>query len=119
MKSLMKNSVKYLAVIMILTTVSVFNGCKDDDDDTPAPTTKEVLMENTKFSPASLTVSVNTTVKWTNKDGFDHNVVSDNSLFDSGLIPAGKTYSRQFTTTGTFPYTCTLHSGMTGSIIVQ
>ncbi|HKR04247.1 MAG TPA: plastocyanin/azurin family copper-binding protein [Bacteroidia bacterium] len=122
-KSLMKNSGKYLAAaIMVLSIASVFNGCKDDDDDTPAPPAKganEVWMENSKFNSATLTVTVNTTVKWTNKDGFDHNVVSDSSWFDSGIIPAGGTFSRQFTVAGTFPYTCTLHANMDGTIIVQ
>jgi plastocyanin len=122
MKSLLKNSGKCLAAaFMLLSIVSIFGGCKDDDE-TPAPPAKganEVWMENSKFNPATLTVAVNTIVKWTNKDGFDHNVVSDSSWFDSGILQAGKTFSRQFTTAGTFPYTCTLHAGMNGTIIVQ
>jgi plastocyanin len=27
--------------------------------------------------------------------------------------------SRTFSTVGTFPYQCTIHSGMTGSVVVQ
>lgn len=119
-KSRMKNSGKQLAIcIMFLAIVNIFNSCKKDDDTPAGPGTNEVWMQNTKFNPASLTITVNTTVKWTNKDGMDHNVNSDSSLFNSGIISAGGTYSRQFTTAGTFPYTCTLHANMNGTIIVQ
>jgi|GEM_PF-3364629 len=121
--SLIQRPGKFIAICMIcLASIVAFSGCSDDDDD-PAPTgppANEVWMQGSKFNPTTLTVAVNTTVKWTNKDGFDHNVVSDTSgLFNSGIISAGATFSQTFTTVGTYPYTCTLHSGMTGRIIVQ
>jgi len=113
---------KHIAMtIIFLVSIVAFKGCKDDDEETvtSGPAANEVWMQNSKFSPASRTVSVNTTVKWINKDGFDHNVVSDSALFDSGIIAAGTSFSRTFSTAGTYPYTCTLHSNMTGVIIVQ
>ena len=122
MKTLRKDLRKHFAIcIMLLVTVNIFNGCKEDEDP-PAPTgpgVNEVWMQSNKFNPETRTIAVNTTITWTNKDGVDHNVVSSTSLFDSGIIPAGGTYSRQFTTAGTFPYTCTLHANMNGTIIVQ
>ena len=38
---------------------------------------------------------------------------------NSGNIPNGGTYVHTFATAGTFPYKCTIHSGMTGSITVD
>jgi len=52
-------------------------------------------------------------------DAVTHTVTSDNAAWDSGNIPAGGTFKFTFTTAGTFPYHCTIHPGMTGTIIVQ
>ena len=110
-----------LALLMVL----VIYGCKKSSKDTPAPVTatpgaNEVFIQNTAFTPASITVSVNTTVKWTNKDNLSHTVTSNTGLFDSGIIGvSGGTYSHQFTTAGTFLYHCQIHSGMSGTVIVQ
>ena len=100
---------------------SVIAGCKKKSDSTPAPTqsANEVWMQNTMFNPATITVPINTTIKWTNKDGFAHTVTSDSGWFDSGTINANGTFSRQFTTVGTFPYRCSIHSMMTAKVIVQ
>ena len=71
------------------------------------------------FSPGNLTVSVGTAVKWTNNDGVSHTVTSnDGTSFDSGTLGAGSNYSHTFTTAGTFPYHCTIHTGMAGTITV-
>jgi plastocyanin len=83
------------------------------------PGPDEVWMQNMAFNPSTLTVPVNTTVKWTNKDTMAHNVTSGTGLFVSSTINPGGTYSYQFTATGTYPYSCTIHPGMTGTIIVQ
>jgi plastocyanin len=79
----------------------------------------EVSIISSSFSPTPLTVSVNTTVKWTNSDGIAHTVTSDNAVWDSGNISAGGTFSFTFTAAGTFNYHCSIHSSMTGTIIVQ
>jgi plastocyanin len=71
------------------------------------------------FSPATLTVSVNTTVIWTNNDTVAHTVTSTTGLFDSGSIGTGGTYSYMFTSAGTYNYYCTVHPSMTGKIVVQ
>src|SRR2546428_255460 len=71
------------------------------------------------FSPANLTVKVGKTVTWVNKDTVTHTVTSDgSSLFDSGFMPTGATFQFTFTTTGTYPYYCTVHPFMKGTIVV-
>jgi plastocyanin len=68
------------------------------------------------FSPAALAIKVGTTVTWTNTSQVPHTVFG--SGIDSGLIPVGGSFSYTFATTGTFPYVCTFHPGMTGTITV-
>ena len=71
------------------------------------------------FSPANLTVTVGKTVTWVNKDTVTHTVTSDGSnLFDSGFMPTGATFQFTFTTVGTYPYYCTVHPYMKGTIVV-
>ena len=85
-----------------------------------APPVNEVWIESFAFNPATITVTAGTTIKWTNKDGVAHTVTSTTAIFDSGSIAGnGGTYSLQFNTPGTFPYLCTFHPSMTGTVIVQ
>jgi len=81
--------------------------------------TIEISIEDMAFKPATITVAAGTTIRWTNKDGVSHSVTSDTGLFDSGLIGNGGTFTRQFNTTGTFPYHCTPHPAMTATVIVN
>jgi len=79
----------------------------------------QVNMSNLAFSPSSMTVAVGTKVTWKNTDNVPHSVSSDTGLFESGLFNPGGTYSYTFNTAGTYNYHCSIHSGMTGKIIVQ
>ncbi len=70
------------------------------------------------FDPTSLTVHVGQNVTWTNNAGVDHTVTSDTNLFNSGILTPGAKFEYQFTTIGTFTYHCTIHTYMTGTIVV-
>jgi plastocyanin len=113
----------------IIAILTIMNSCsKSTDYNTPGsgsnggPGANEVWMKGMAFTPATITVKAGTTIKWTNKDNTPHTVTSDaGSLetFDSGSIANGGTFSWQFSTTGTFTYTCTFHPGMKGTVIVN
>jgi plastocyanin len=83
--------------------------------------TAGVSISNFSFSPGSFSFpAANTvTVTWTNNDSVAHTVTSDASLFDSGSIPPGGTFSRTFPSTGMFSYHCSIHPSMTGTITVN
>ncbi|MHB9033589.1 MAG: cupredoxin domain-containing protein [Anaerolineae bacterium] len=90
---------------------------------TTAGTTANVEMKNIQYVPAELTVKAGTTVVWTNKDSVAHTVDSgtrDNptSLFKSGNVEPGKSFSYTFSTPGTYPYFCEPHQSMNGTITV-
>jgi plastocyanin len=71
-----------------------------------------------KYTPASDTVKVGTKVKWTIIDNQNapHTITADDSSFDSGSKNTGETYTFTFTKAGTYPYHCTFHANMTGTI---
>lgn len=71
------------------------------------------------FNPASVTINVNDQVLWTWAGNIPHSTTSNTGLWDSGLIGHGSTYSHTFSAAGSFPYHCTLHAFMTGSVTVQ
>jgi len=116
-------------IVFLFAILSIFSGCEKPMSDmtgTPGdpggskgPGANEVFIQNMAFNPATITVNANTTIKWTNKDGVAHTVTSDAGLFDSGNISSGETYSRTFTTSGTFTYHCTPHPSMTASVTVN
>ena len=80
---------------------------------------KEVSINQFAFSPATLTVSTGTVVKWTNNDPVSHIVTSDDGTFDSGVMNQGTIYSHTFNTKGSFPYHCHIHPFMSGIVVVQ
>jgi plastocyanin len=84
------------------------------------PQTVEVLLQNTTFLPAQITVSAGTTVRWINRDAIPHTVTSDQNLFDSGNMNGGAVFEHRFEAAGTFPYHCRYHlPQMTGTVVVQ
>jgi len=46
-------------------------------------------------------------------------MVSDTGAFDSGRVSANGSASVTFATSGSFPYHCSIHPGMVGTIVVQ
>ena len=84
----------------------------------PAPGSGDVDIVDLAFSPASLTVSTGATVSWVNSGALPHTVTATDSSFDSGFMFTGDSYSRTFSSAGTFNYLCTLHPEMTGTITV-
>jgi plastocyanin len=105
-----------LGIISIFILLTVSNSCTKKSD---IPGLNEVFIQNMAFSPSTITVATGTTITWTNKDGVAHTVTSTTGLFDSGTINANGTYSHMFGTVGSFPYKCTIHPSMTGTIIVN
>jgi len=86
---------------------------------TPTPAHDNVDISGFAFVPSTLTVSVGTTVTWTNNDSVSHTVTSNDNLFESGNLAKGATFSHTFNQKGTFNYHCSIHPSMTGKIIVE
>ena len=120
----MKKNLFYPFVLLVLISAVFMISCGKSSgygssNTPPANSGTSVSIINMSFSPVNLTVTAGSTVKWTNNDGMIHTVTSDNGSFDSGNLAGGASYSKTFSTAGTFPYHCTIHPGMTGTITVK
>ncbi len=78
---------------------------------TPAAT---IAATNFMFSPMAVTISVDDVVRVTSVGS--HTFTSDTGLFDTSI---GQDTCVRFTAAGTFPYHCTVHPSMTGTVTVQ
>jgi len=81
--------------------------------------TNQVTIANFKFTPSTLTIKVGSSVTWINNDAATHTATSNNSVFDSGDLPTGKSFTYKFNAVGTYPYICIYHPEMVATIIVQ
>jgi plastocyanin len=80
-----------------------------------------VAIQDDKFATVTLTVPVGTIVQWTNQGQDVHTTTSDSgdsSMWDSGPLTNGKTFSFTFTKAGTFAYHCNFHSVMHATVVV-
>ena len=88
-------------------------------NDQPSEASADVKIDNFSFGPQTLTVSVGTTVVWTNRDDIPHTVVSTEGVFKSKVRDTDEMFSYTFTKAGTYPYFCSVHPKMTGKVVVQ
>jgi plastocyanin len=79
----------------------------------------EVKIDNFTFNPQQITVKAGDTVTWTNHDDIPHTVTSKTMVFRSKAMDTDDKFSFTFATRGTFPYFCSLHPHMTGTIVVE
>jgi plastocyanin len=77
-----------------------------------------VSIEGFAFSPADLTAAVGDTLTVTNNDGAPHTLTADDGSFDTGRLNRGESAEITLTAAGSFPYNCTFHPAMTGTITV-
>jgi plastocyanin len=87
-----------------------------------APSTATVTTPGTSFNPGTVTIAVGGTVTWQFTGSTRHNVTFSGTAPPGGNIPdtdVGGSAQRQFSTAGTYAYSCTRHSGMNGTVVVQ
>jgi plastocyanin len=71
------------------------------------------------YNPNPIEIKVGDMVTWINDDSSAHTVTSSNdSTFDSDIMRRGETFSFTFDNVGEYPYFCTLHPSMVGTVIV-
>lgn len=83
----------------------------------PAPMHADVLVQNIAFSPMSVRIAVGGTVTWQNLDLVQHDIRSGTpsvptTLFNSGLMDRGSTFTWQFDTPGIYEYYCSTHANV-------
>ncbi len=72
------------------------------------------------FDPTAATGAIGDTFHWTNDDSITHTTTQNGplSLWNSGNITAGSTFSKAIDFAGSYPYHCSIHTSMTGAVKV-
>jgi plastocyanin len=86
----------------------------------------EIDAAQNQFVPGTVIVDVGTKVTWINKDSVAHNVEKSADALDFGakfgadasVFGPGQSYSFTFPKAGTYFYTCTIHTLMSGKVEV-
>ena len=83
-----------------------------------APTTHTVVIDKMKFGPVPKNARVGDYILWVNKDLFKHTATARDKSFNVDLPSkaSGKTVVRK---SGTIPFYCVYHPGMTGVLAVR
>jgi plastocyanin len=81
-------------------------------------TSLDVAVDNFSFTPVAISVPVGSTITWTNRDDVPHNIVSTERKFKSPILDTEEQFSHRFDAPGSYPYFCSLHPRMTGTVVV-
>jgi len=114
---LMTSGLVMLAMLLIAFSISC--QATPPTEEEAAPVSNKIELSGFAFVPATVTVTVGTTVTWTNLDSVAHTVTSETDLFDSGNLAPNATFSYSFADRGTFSYYCTIHPSMRGKVSVE
>jgi plastocyanin len=132
----MTRTLRTTAIAAIALTLSLgATACGGDDDpdsaktggEAPAaqsqPATGSVDIKTFMFQPDPVRVKAGTEVTWTNQDDILHTVTSGKrgkttDEFDK-KVNLNDEFSHTFDKPGTYPYVCTIHMGMDGTVVVS
>jgi plastocyanin len=109
----------FVASFVVCVALLLCSGCQGPIRGAAGPATHTVTMDGTVFVPADLTVALGDTVVWLNKDPFPHTATSKAGDFDSHDIEPDASWKYVTTAKGDFPYICSLHRTMKGTLHVK
>ena len=81
-------------------------------------TSPSVRIVNCGFDAGVLRVPVGSKITWTNSDWLPHVVSGVGWGRTQTVMNPGDTFSHEFNAAGVYPYTCTLHPGMSAVVLV-
>ena len=81
--------------------------------------TINVRITKTSFSPSSVRINFGDTVRWTNADTTNHQVVADSGAFASPILKPKQSFSYTFRTAGRFPYHDAIKPSLKGVVRVN
>lgn len=84
----------------------------------PQAVTATVKIHNFKFEPVDVTIAEGETVQFINMDEEPHTATSTDGVFDSTALDTDQTWNYTATKSGTFPYICSIHPFMKGTLTV-
>jgi plastocyanin len=81
----------------------------------------DVSIVDFAFQPRWITITAGLSIRWINAGQLPHTATSDISSpqsWDSGALQPGEVFTETFNTPGSYPYHCTFHPGMLGTVTV-
>jgi plastocyanin len=79
----------------------------------------QVKIRNFKFEPTNLEIAVGKTVQFINLDEEPHTATSTDGAFNSRALDTNQTWNYTATKPGTYPYICSVHPFMKGTLTVK
>ena len=80
----------------------------------------QVTVQTLKYSPETIEIKRGEAVEWQNNDLTPHTVTSQTgNELNSGSVEPDAAWSHTFSQPGIFPYYCTFHTEMKGTVIVK
>jgi plastocyanin len=77
-----------------------------------------VRMDVCDFAPTVTRVPLGTEVRFLNTDVVAHIVIGRRNTWASEELPPGAEFAQRFDAAGTYPYMCSFHPGMVGTVVV-
>ncbi len=118
----MKKKIAYTCLTVLLSetiATAVFLHSENATRASAAGHNVQIRVDNFAFSPDQLTIPVNSTVEWVNRDDVPHTVASTDGFFKSRALDSDEAYSHTFSKAGTYEYYCSIHPKMVGKIVVK
>ena len=117
------NGVAALCVVALVATLGIsaygaFRGSATAGAQRVESGAIDVQIKSLAFQNGTRSVTVGTTVTWTNADDVGHTVTAADKSFDSATLDTGQTFTHKFLALGKHDYTCTIHPFMKGTITV-
>ena len=90
-----------------------------DTPDSLAPDGGVVQLSDTSLRPRVIEITEGGSVVWVNRDRTTHQLVSlAPNVFESPRLGEGESFVSSFLKPGTYPYYCTIHNEMKGTVVV-
>jgi plastocyanin len=77
-----------------------------------------VKIRNFKFEPETVAIAVGQTIQFINIDEEPHTATSTDGTFDSKALDTDQTWNYTVNKVGTYPYLCSIHPFMKGTLTV-
>ena len=90
-----------------------------DTPDSLAPDGAVIELVDVTLKPRVVEITEGGSVVWVNRDRTAHQLVSlAPNVFETPRLNEGESHVQSFTKPGTYPYYCTIHTEMKGTIVV-
>jgi plastocyanin len=77
------------------------------------------VMQQFTFLPRVVRVNPGTTISWQNDDEEIHNIIAANGTWRSADLVQGSGFDLTFNDPGVYNFSCTIHPGMRGAVVVE